>query len=40
LPLASSRARDKYAHHDQDIDRSVVWNLIAIRLPRLATALR
>jgi uncharacterized protein with HEPN domain len=37
---ALARARDKYAHHYEDIDRSVVWNLIAIRLPRLATALR
>lgn len=30
-PLA--RARDKYAHHYEDIDRGVVWELLRRRLP-------
>ncbi|WGW14134.1 DUF86 domain-containing protein [Saxibacter everestensis] len=31
---ALSRARDKYAHHYEDIDRGVVWELLEHRLPR------
>lgn len=30
-PLA--RARDKYAHHYEDIDRGVIWELLRRRLP-------
>ncbi|HZJ04378.1 MAG TPA: HepT-like ribonuclease domain-containing protein [Nocardioidaceae bacterium] len=35
-----ARTRDKYAHHYEDIDREVVWNLLVNRLPALAKALR
>lgn len=31
---ALARARDKYAHHYEDIDRGVVWELLERRLPR------
>ena len=37
---ALARARDKYAHHYEDIDREVVWNLLVNRLPALAKTLR
>lgn len=37
---ALARARDKYAHHYGDIDRGVVWQLLASRLPRWAAELR
>lgn len=36
---ALARTRDKYAHHYDDIDRGVVWNLIQTRLPRMAADL-
>lgn len=37
---ALARTRDKYAHHYGDIDREVVWRLLAKRLPAMATILR
>ncbi|HEY5878676.1 MAG TPA: HepT-like ribonuclease domain-containing protein [Nakamurella sp.] len=36
---ALSRARDKYAHHYEDIDRGVVWELLEHRLPRWSSEL-
>jgi uncharacterized protein with HEPN domain len=33
---ALARTRDKYAHHYEDIDRAVVWNLLVRRLPAMA----
>lgn len=35
-----ARTRDKYAHHYEDIDREVVWNLLVSRLPAFAAAIR
>ena len=37
---ALARTRDKFAHHDEDINRDVVWNLLTTRLPRIARILR
>lgn len=37
---ALARARDKYGHHYEDIDRVVVWNLLKKRLPAMAETLR
>lgn len=34
-----ARARNKYAHHYEDIDRGVVWELMEHRLPRWSTEL-
>jgi len=36
---ALARARDKYAHHYEDIDRGVVWELLEHRLPRWSSEL-
>lgn len=36
---ALARARDKYAHHYEDIDRGVVWELMEHRLPRWSAEL-
>jgi uncharacterized protein with HEPN domain len=36
---ALSRARDKYAHHYEDIDRGVVWELLERRLPQWSSEL-
>jgi uncharacterized protein with HEPN domain len=36
---ALARARDKYAHHYEDIDRGVLWELLVGRLPRISREL-
>jgi uncharacterized protein with HEPN domain len=36
---ALARARDKFAHHYEDIDRGVVWELLEHRLPRWSAEL-
>ncbi|MGH3444309.1 MAG: HepT-like ribonuclease domain-containing protein [Nocardioidaceae bacterium] len=36
---ALARTRDKYAHHHEDIDRTAVWNVLAVDFPRIKAEL-